>query len=91
MADLVRSYRSTSRQCADIPPQRSPVLAPRPTGPSAGRVLPNGMATFVNEMRPAYRIGQQHPNPGRDRGQTRRDESNPQRSGIRPPLPGELP
>lgn len=38
---------------------------PRPPGPSAGKVLPNGAATFVNEMRPPYELGPLKPNPGR--------------------------
>lgn len=99
MADMVRSERTTSRRLAQEPTPRSPLATwPRPTGPSAGPVLPNGMATFVNEMRPPYRLGEQHPNPGRipEGGTPRRTETaqvtnerNPNRSGVRGRLPGE--
>lgn len=99
MADMVRSENSTSRRLAQAPTPSSPLATwPRPTGPSAGPVLPNGMATFANEMRPPYLLGQQHPNPGRmAEGPPPRTvaeaqatgQSNPQRSGVRGPLPGE--
>lgn len=99
MADMVRPERSTSRRLAQEPTPRSPLATwPRPTGPSAGPVLPNGIATFYNEMRPPYRLGQEHPNPGRfpEGGAPRRiaerqavNQLNPNRFGIRGPLPGE--
>ena len=67
MADMVRPCNTTSRRVAQEPTPRSPVATwPRPTGPSAGRVLPNGIATFINELRPPYHLDPQHPNPGHD-------------------------
>lgn len=96
MASLLRGIRNTS-----VATGRAPVIEggqptlPRPTGPSAGPVRPNGQATFVNESRPAYELGQQHPNPGRTPAgggaAARRqadNQSNPNRFGTRGRLPG---
>lgn len=93
MASMLRGLRQTSVKLGRPPVWDSPLpTAPRPTGPSAGVVRSNGHATFANELRPAYDLGQLHPNPGRPGGGTEAqatNQSNPNRYGARGPLPGD--